>query len=249
MTAGTNALSLNFDGDVIGAHGKDGPYRVADLSVYPTTNDDAVGFLVTAHQTAAYAAADFVDPAPDALFLHNNPTPPVESTDAQADLPLTATEPTTAELVNYAVNLDGNAEVIGRFIDKTSYGPDELDLQKVQTWLGSPVDSAIVLSGDAQLHLWAKMKSPGKNLQLEAYLSECTAESCTLFATGQMVPVVGASASQFEEVTVSFQSLDATIDEGNQLQLRVIVLDIADADQTYLAYDTVSYPARLVFGD
>jgi Tol biopolymer transport system component/pimeloyl-ACP methyl ester carboxylesterase len=59
MSVGSNPFTLVFDGQQIGNSGKDGPYTVADLSVYPLTSADTLGYLVTAHQTAAYTAVEF----------------------------------------------------------------------------------------------------------------------------------------------------------------------------------------------
>lgn len=61
FAVGTNAFTLTFDGDAIAAAGKDGPFLVEDLSVYPTSNSDVLGYLVSAHQTAAYTAAQFTE--------------------------------------------------------------------------------------------------------------------------------------------------------------------------------------------
>jgi PKD repeat protein/pimeloyl-ACP methyl ester carboxylesterase len=59
LTIGANELVLRFDAESIAAAGLDGPYTVADLSLYPLTNADQLGYLVTAHTTAAYTAAQF----------------------------------------------------------------------------------------------------------------------------------------------------------------------------------------------
>jgi hypothetical protein len=248
LAAGSNELELVFDGDAIAASGLDGPYEVADLSVYPLSNDDHLGYLLSAHTTGPYAAADF--DARDVFYLHNNPTPPDGDTIAQADLPLTTAEPTATVLPNYATDLDGNTGVTGRFIDITSSGLAELDLQKHQTWLTQPVTSDLIISGGASLSIWARMKSPNKNLQLRAFLSECDGSlTCTHFATGDMEVVVGASDTQFQEVMLVFDDVSATIDDGNQLMLRIVAMDVADADQAYLAYDTLDYAAQLVLGE
>jgi subtilisin family serine protease len=193
------------------------------------------------------------DPPPTTrtFYLHNNPTPPNGDTNAQANLPLTGAAPTATVLHNYAADLDGNTGVTGRFLDKSSAGLDERDLQKHQTWLTDPVDSDLVADGDAHLSIWAKMKAPNKNIQLRAFLSECdaTTMTCTHFATGEMGVVVGASNTEHQELTLLFDDLATTIDEGNRLLLKVVMVDIADADQAYLAYDTVDHPARLAFGE
>ncbi len=59
MSAGINPFTLVFDGEQIGNSGKDGPYTVADLSVYPLASADTLGYLVAAHSTMAYTAAQF----------------------------------------------------------------------------------------------------------------------------------------------------------------------------------------------
>lgn len=59
LTAGANALVLQFDAESIAAAGLDGPYTVADLSLYPIANADQLGYLVTAYQTGPYTAVQF----------------------------------------------------------------------------------------------------------------------------------------------------------------------------------------------
>jgi hypothetical protein len=56
LSASSNTFTLDFDWDGIRAAGIDGPYVVADLSIYPTFDTDGLGFLTTAHTTAAYAS-------------------------------------------------------------------------------------------------------------------------------------------------------------------------------------------------
>lgn len=59
LVSGPNSFTLTFDGEQIAAAGLDGPFAVEDLSVYSLTDPNAVGYLVTAHTTAAYTAAQF----------------------------------------------------------------------------------------------------------------------------------------------------------------------------------------------
>jgi len=59
LAAGDNSFELSFDGDAIAASGQNGPYRVQDLSVYAISDVDLAGYLVNAHQTAAYTAEQF----------------------------------------------------------------------------------------------------------------------------------------------------------------------------------------------
>jgi hypothetical protein len=53
---GTNSFTLDFEWNGIRDAGIDGPYKVADLSIYPTFDTDGLGYLITAHITDAYPA-------------------------------------------------------------------------------------------------------------------------------------------------------------------------------------------------
>ena len=59
LVSGSNEVELVFDAEAIAASALDGPYKVADLSVYPLANADVLGYLVTAHQTQPYSVAAF----------------------------------------------------------------------------------------------------------------------------------------------------------------------------------------------
>jgi pimeloyl-ACP methyl ester carboxylesterase/chitodextrinase len=59
LTAGSNALSIVFNGANIGLSGKDGPYDVVDLSLYPLSDASAFGYLIDAYRTPAYTATQF----------------------------------------------------------------------------------------------------------------------------------------------------------------------------------------------
>jgi len=65
------------------------------------------------------------------LYLHNNPTPPVGDTSAQADLPLSYTVPTATALYNYDTDNDADP---GRMIKKDIGGVTQSDLDKYQNW-------------------------------------------------------------------------------------------------------------------
>lgn len=57
LSAGRNNFTLDFNWDGIRTVGIDGPYTVADLSIYPTFNADGLGFLTAAYTTAPYPAS------------------------------------------------------------------------------------------------------------------------------------------------------------------------------------------------
>lgn len=82
LTAGANTFTLVFDGDAIAAASMDGPYLVEDLSVYPTSDADVLGYLSSAHRTAGYSAGQFSDTPPLAEITSSSarfyPPPPCD---------------------------------------------------------------------------------------------------------------------------------------------------------------------------
>jgi hypothetical protein len=188
---------------------------------------------------------------PVSLYLHNDPTPPTKNTSARANLPLDGVAPTATRLYNYATNLDSNSGVKGRFIDKAPASEEQTitDLQKYQSWRTESLATDLAVNGPVELRIWAKMKAPGKNIRLRAFLRECTGtseSSCTTFATLDMSALTNASSTAFTELTLTADGVSRTIDAGNRLQLRVVMRDVANADPAYLAYDTADFLARLI---
>jgi pimeloyl-ACP methyl ester carboxylesterase len=70
--SGTSPLVLDFAGLTINAAGKDGPYTVTNLSVYPVSDPNAGTTVVDAHTTSAYEVAQFTsaDQPPQASFTY-----------------------------------------------------------------------------------------------------------------------------------------------------------------------------------
>jgi len=84
-------------------------------------------------------------------YLHNNPTPPVGDTDAQADLPLDEDGPDAETFYNYDQNYDPNP---GRRVEESDGGPDGLELKEYQNWLTDPYTEDIHFQGTAVLNLY-----------------------------------------------------------------------------------------------
>lgn len=212
----------------------------------PLANRD-ISITVLTLLASLWSQAVVEAPSPVVFYLHNSPTPPTGWTNAQAILPMNPAAPTATTLTNYAANLDGNDGVTGRFIDKTTRGLNERDRQKVQAWRTAASVSDLVINADLQLHLWAKMKAPGKNVRLRAFLSECTtATSCTHFATLDMPTSTDALHAGFQRHALSAAGVSHTIEAGNRLELRVVMLAVPDSDPAYLGYDTLGHASRLV---
>jgi len=84
-------------------------------------------------------------------YLHNNPTPPVGDTDAQANLPMDEDNPTAEPFYNYDQNYDSNP---GRRVEESDGGPDGLELKEYQNWLTDPYSEDIHFQGTAVLNLY-----------------------------------------------------------------------------------------------
>lgn len=70
LNPGETAIHLEFDGASIGATGKDGPYTLRDLTLYPTTSPTGGVALVDAYRTSPYLSAQF----PGGLSADEPPT-------------------------------------------------------------------------------------------------------------------------------------------------------------------------------
>jgi len=84
-------------------------------------------------------------------YLHNNPTPPVGDTDAQANLAMDEDNPTVEPFYNYDQNYDSNP---GRKVEESDGGPDGLELKEYQNWLTDPYTEDTHFQGTAVLNLY-----------------------------------------------------------------------------------------------
>jgi len=84
-------------------------------------------------------------------YLHNNPIPPVDDTDAQANLPMDEDNPTATTLYNYDQNYDSDP---GRRIEESDGGPDGLELKEYQNWLTDPYIEDTHFQGTLVLNLY-----------------------------------------------------------------------------------------------
>lgn len=84
-------------------------------------------------------------------YLHNNPTPPVEDTDAQANLSMDEDDPTAQSFYNYDQNYDSAP---GRRIEESDGGPDGLELKEYQNWLTDPYSEDTHFQGTVVLNLY-----------------------------------------------------------------------------------------------
>ena len=212
---------------------------------YATNGPKTVTVCVTDKDLASDCAPTFTVTVTLTLYLHDNPTPPTINVNAEANLPLNTTAPTAGTLFNYSTDLDSSGT--GRFLQKSD-GTDA-SLSKRATWrypFTGTLSSNLVLNGNTDLVVWARMKSSGKDIDLRALLLECTGTgtSCTTAATLDMTAVTNASTS-FTQYTLTASSVSHTFDTGNTLVLRLFALDGGSTDDQYIAYDTSTYLSRL----
>ncbi len=62
LAAGNSNISLVFDGKVLAASGRDGPYSLVDVQVVKAGSGEVVYSVDVAYKTAVYNHADFVKP-------------------------------------------------------------------------------------------------------------------------------------------------------------------------------------------
>jgi hypothetical protein len=85
-----------------------------------------------------------------AYYLHNNPMPPTEDTDSQADLPMDEVPPSATDLYNYDQEFDTSP---GRRIEESLGGPDGLEIKEYQNWRAAPYDNDTHLLGTVTVNL------------------------------------------------------------------------------------------------
>ncbi len=139
---GEDTLSLNVDYVIPAGHLLELRITVDDEDhchfAYDTTVYDSWLQMPTTSETLTY-------------YLHNNPSPPTDDTDAQANLPMDETQPTAAQLYNYDQNYDSS---VGRRIEESGGGPDGLELKEYQNWWTAPYASDTHFQGTAIVNLF-----------------------------------------------------------------------------------------------
>ena len=176
------------------------------------------------------------------LHLHDDPTPPTSGSSSSSLLPLDATAPSAAALVNYDTDRDSFAGLLLA----VGSGASESDDTKRQRWLHTPV-AELDLSGQGAVDVWSTMKdfSTGKSATLEARLAECdgAGDGCTVIAESDVS--LSPWPSTWQAISIDLGSTSHTIPLG-----RTLVVTVAPGpssqDALWLAYDTTAFPARLV---
>lgn len=178
--------------------------------------------------------------------LHNNPTPPVGSTSAQANLAMNTAAATATVLHNYDTNHDA---LPGRRIARGGSGPTEATLARYQNWRGSSGLSNLTLMGTVTVELWTAVDgfTPGVAGDLTIYLRDITVLTGTateIASTSVTMANWHGASSGWVKVTASLNVPLHVLLVGHVLELKVIAGPTAGADMM-VAYDTASEPSRV----
>ena len=173
-------------------------------------------------------------------YLHNDPTPPTDHTNAQASLPLSKTAPTSTTLFNYDKDRDNDT---GLLVQKGGSGPGETDPVKHQVWRTGALSQGLNIAGTVTIELWAAVKA----FQLQeagevtVFLRDYNGSTHTEIGNGTVSDAnwQGGSSSWVSK-TITISGINHTIPVDNELEIELIVGANAD-DDMWFAYDTTSY--------
>ena len=231
------------------------PNGPVDLPLTATSgvNDEVIG-------TSANRAG--VGPVSITLYLHNNPSPPVGTTTAQNEIAMNTTAPTAATLYKYSTDLYNPLTPIypGRYlvrqattppVDQASTGSGGAG--KMVNWVYQ-VPTSTLFEGNGSVRLWVAAHDQNcAAVSLHYYIrrknnANSNTSGTTLLSEGNMtVPAGGPAPCAFTQVDVPFTLAATTIPTNNWIELKVVVNQApASADNALIAYDTSSYPSRLI---
>ncbi len=209
--------------------------------------------------TAESANRAGVGPVGIALYLHNNPSPPVGTTTAQNQIPMNITAPTATTLYKYSTNYYNPTAPVypGRYLERVATTPavGENTASRMVNWVYQ-VPTGTLFEGNGSIRLWvaARDQRCDRAISLRFYIrrknaaNSNNAGSTTLLSQlDATVPAPGGVAPcAFTQVNVPFTlaSPGTTIPTNSWIELKVVV-NSTSADHALIAYDTTAYPSRL----
>jgi hypothetical protein len=250
--------TLYVDGAAVGQN--------TNLNLYPARLGNSDGNWIGRAQAAPFldgevddfrvyqrgmSAAEIADLQACEWYLHDQPTPPVGDTTAQANLPLDNTAPVATTLHNYDTDRDAFP---GLLIQKGGSGANERDPTKAQAWRFAAPQAGVTLSGDVELTFFASMKDFDSSASartkrgfVRAFLRDCPPSgACTLVASGSLDQRGWHGGSNaWIERSITFSGVEHTVAAGHFLEVKLSVDRRAD-DDMWFAYDTLDHPARLI---
>jgi type II secretory pathway pseudopilin PulG len=240
-------------------------YFLAVVTVPLTQPNGGVNVPLTATSgvdeevTAESANRAGVGPVGIALYLHHNPSPPVGTTTAQNQIPMNITAPTATTLYKYSTNYYNPTAPVypGRYLENVATTPavNENTASRMVNWVYQ-VPASTLFEGNGSIRLWvaARDQRCDRSISLRFYIrrknaanSNSAGQTTLLSQLDATVPASGGVAPcAFRQVDVPFTlSPGTTIPTNNWIELKVVV-NSASADHALLAYDTTTYPSRLL---
>lgn len=184
--------------------------------------------------------------ASSTYYLHNNPTPPLGATAAQANLPMTVAVPTATTLFNYDLDHDGDP---GRLLLRTVNGLAESGIASYQNWRAPAAPAVQLISGSVTFTFWSAMRSfeGTKAATVTVFLRDFDPLLGTYLeisnATLSLSPWQQGSSTWVAR-SVNLSVLAHAVVAGHQLEVKVVVAN-GSGDDLWLAYDTVHHPTSL----
>ena len=187
------------------------------------------------------------------LTLHNNPTPPVGNTTAQANMTMDISPGSSPTLYLYSTNhYSGGSAKPGRFVDKRNNpAHDESNPKFMVNWVHQ-VPQNTLFNGTAQIKVWvaAKDLTCDKTLHIRAFLRR--KDSATTNAGTQLgsvdaiiLPPGGSGPCEFRQQTLTIALTNVTVETNKWVELKITNHDISNSDAALIAYDTLTYNSTL----
>ena len=179
---------------------------------------------------------------PTEYYLNNNPTPPTADTNAQATLPMNPGAPTAVTLYNYDQVRDPGA--IGLRLLPGGVGADENDPPEHQVWRSGALLGDLHLSS-VSIDFWSSVQdyTLGTTGSATFYLRDFDGSSHSEIGNDMLFDGDWQGGSgTFVQKTAAVDSLNYTLAEGHELEVKVIV-DASAINNMWFAYDTQSFPS------
>ena len=192
----------------------------------------------------AFTAGTWSNPV--TWYLHNNPTPPVGNTTAQASLAMDTTVPVAATLYNYDTNVDS---AVGRRLTLSGSGPGESAVGYYAAWRTGVLASARPIVGTVVVRLWSATQSFTRNRagSIVAYVRDYNPTTATYVeianATLTNANWQGGQTS-WVPVAISIAVASYTVPVGHRIEIKVEATSAA-ALNMWIAYDTSSYASSI----
>lgn len=182
-----------------------------------------------------------------AVYLHNNPTPPIANTTAQYNLSATAAAPTATTLYRYDTN---GANRAGRGISRTATpGPGLTTALAYVNWLTPAFASDFTIVTSATVGIWSAANTTAANRtgSLVVYLRDFNP------STGSYANIGTATYTATYRTGRTFYTTPVTVTlsapyvltAGHRLELKIESPSATSAVNMLVAYDTRTYVSSL----